>query len=72
LLAEIRRREGVVDDERDAVAPGHSRERRNVDEPVRGVRDRLGEQGAGFGADRRLPGIHIVDVVDERRADAEA
>jgi hypothetical protein len=67
----VRRRERVVDDERDAVALRDRGDGGDVQDPVGGVGDRLGEQGAGLRTDRRLPGIRIVDVGDERRVDAE-
>ena len=67
---EIRRADGVVDDERDAGPVGDLGDRLEVEHLRDRVRDRFGEQCARGRTDRSPPGIRVV-LVDERHLDPE-
>ena len=68
---QVRRREGVVDDQRDAVLVSNRSDRGNIEDVVLGVGDRFGEQQPGRRANRALPRGRVIRVIHERRLDAE-
>lgn len=68
---QVRRREGVVDEEGDAALGPDGGDRGDVEHVVAGVRDRLGEQGARVRAQGGAPRVGVGDVVDEVCGDAQ-
>ena len=70
-LAQVWRRQCVVDDERDLVVVGDLRDAFEVEHVTLGVAESLPEERLRVGPDRRGPGGEVVGVVDERRLDAQ-
>jgi hypothetical protein len=70
-LAEVRRRDGVVDDERDLVLVRDRTDPLEVEHVALRVADRLAVEGAGLGPDGRAPSVEVVGIGDERDLDAE-
>ena len=68
---EVGRRDGVVDDERDAVGPGDLRDGGDVDEVVLRVRDRLDEDRLRLGPDQPFPLVAVGGVAHIVGEDAE-
>ena len=68
---EVRRRDGVVDDERDAGVVRHIGDERDVEDVDARVADGLGEQELRVRADRAGPLVGIILVLHEGRLDAE-
>ena len=69
---DVRRRDGVVDDERDAVSTCDLRDGGDIDEVVLRVRDRLDEDRLRSGRDGPIPLGAVVGVPHVVDADAEA
>ena len=69
--AEVRRREGVVDQQRQAVVVRDGGNARDVEHLEAGVAERLAEHEPRLGPDRRAEGARVARV-DQRGGDAEA
>ncbi len=70
-LDEVRRRDRVVDDQRDAVLVRDVRDGADVEHVDLRVADGLGEEELRVGPDRGGPLLGVVLVLDEGRLDAE-
>ena len=70
-LAQVRRREGVVDHERDAGRVGDVGDAGEVEDVALRVADALAVERLRVRADRGLPGVEVVGVVDEADLDAQ-
>ena len=68
---EVRRRDGVVDDQRDAVAVRDRGDGLDVEDVALRVADGLAEERLGVVLHQRLPGLRVVRVLDEGDRDAE-
>jgi hypothetical protein len=68
---QVRRRDGVVDDERDAAGMCDVRHARDVEHVGPGVAEGLGEESPRVRPNRGLPLLEVVRVVDERHLDPE-
>ncbi len=68
---EVRRGDGVVDDERYADLVGHVGHAPDVEHVVAGVSDALAEERLGRGAGLRTPSVDVVRVLDDRHLDPQ-
>jgi hypothetical protein len=68
---QVGRREGGIDQQRQPAGVGDGRDLRNVEHVEARIAQRLAEQQARLGANRRAPGVGIARI-DKGRANAEA
>ena len=68
--AQVRGREGVVDEQRQSVLVRDGRDRLDVEHVAAGVADRLREKRLGVVADRGLPCAQVVGI-DPRQLDTQ-
>ena len=70
-LDQVRRGDGVVDDQRHTVLVGDRGDTGDVQDVDLRVGDRLGEERLGVGTHRGPPGVQVVGVLDEADLDTE-